>query len=304
MIVVSLQEKEFNIGVELLRIVLMIVVLHILSGSGSLEMSPYGFYRSSWGLELCCISAVDCFALISGYVGVNSSSKITGIVKLWMQVFFYSEILTIVYALISKDFNLIHFIKAAFPVIFNQYWYFTVYFVVFFFTPFFNIVVNNLEQKGLQRLVGSIVIFFSILPLLCPKVNPGGYSVAWISLMYVVGACIRKNRKFNRKINKWIFVWSICIILNYAGFCEGIISMSTALSYTSPLVLFAAISLFKIFESVTIKQDAVRKVIIYFLRSSFSAYLLHTHPLLYAYFFDSVNVLKYLMGGVLLCMLH
>ena len=71
--------KERNLGIDLLRIIsmLMIVVLHVLKKGGILENAEVNsaHYYVAWVLEALCIGAVNCYALISGYVGVNSKIK-------------------------------------------------------------------------------------------------------------------------------------------------------------------------------------------------------------------------------------
>ena len=61
-----------NLGIDILRIVSMIgvVFLHILGHGGLLDsqLSPAKF-SMVWFLELLAYPAVNCFILISGYVG-------------------------------------------------------------------------------------------------------------------------------------------------------------------------------------------------------------------------------------------
>ena len=72
-------KRERNYGIDLLRIVsmLMVVVLHVLGQGGVLKTStPLSIgYSVAWILEIAAYCAVNCYALISGYVGVNSKFK-------------------------------------------------------------------------------------------------------------------------------------------------------------------------------------------------------------------------------------
>ena len=80
-----------NYGIDLLRIVsmIMILVLHICDIGGMLTFTDrdandtvgYFFYAMSF-------CAVNCFALISGYVGYKSKHKYANIIYLTLQVIF------------------------------------------------------------------------------------------------------------------------------------------------------------------------------------------------------------------------
>lgn len=64
-----------NYGIDLLRLVSMflIVVLHSLSRGALVGVSPFNIhYEVGFLIEALTYCAVNCFALISGYVGVDS----------------------------------------------------------------------------------------------------------------------------------------------------------------------------------------------------------------------------------------
>ena len=71
-------EKKRNYGIDLLRMLsmFMIVNLHVLGQGGAMVriVGDEAGYYAAWFLETCAYCAVDCYGLISGYVGVNGSS--------------------------------------------------------------------------------------------------------------------------------------------------------------------------------------------------------------------------------------
>ena len=78
-----------NYGIDLLRLVSMflIVVLHSLSRGALVGVSPFNIhYEVGFLIEALTYCAVNCFALISGYVGVDSKFKYRRIVPIWLQV--------------------------------------------------------------------------------------------------------------------------------------------------------------------------------------------------------------------------
>ena len=90
-----IQKKERNYGIDLLRIVsmIMVVLLHVLGAGGLLEATFGINNKIVWLLEVFAFCAVNCYALISGYVGVNSKFKLSNILILWLQVFIYNFII-------------------------------------------------------------------------------------------------------------------------------------------------------------------------------------------------------------------
>ena len=78
--------KERNYGIDLLRIVsmIMVVTLHIMNAGGVLGATERmsAKYELASLLQIMTYCAVNCYALISGYVGVNSKFKISNILFL------------------------------------------------------------------------------------------------------------------------------------------------------------------------------------------------------------------------------
>ena len=82
-------EERRNYGIDLLRIVSMnmIVMLHVL-GIGSFLDNVEGItieYATMWFLETASLCAVNCFALISGYVGFGRKFKLSKLMQLWIE---------------------------------------------------------------------------------------------------------------------------------------------------------------------------------------------------------------------------
>ena len=153
----QIQKNERNFGIDLLRILAMymVVVLHVLGCGGILETCERFSvnYYVAWFLETSAYCAVDVFAMISGYVMVNTKFNGFKMIPLWLTVFFYSSILTILFKFVPSlsllhEVTKIELIKGiVFPVVSNQYWYFTAYFGMYFFIPFINKMIRNLEKK-------------------------------------------------------------------------------------------------------------------------------------------------------------
>lgn len=221
--VINKTENTRNYGVDLLRIVsmYMVVVLHVLGQGGALQeaMSPSLQYQSAWFLKILCFGAVNCYALISGYVGINSRYRYSSIAYLWLWVFFYSAGFAFIAAYLSPKIKMDAFIDGLTPVSSLDYWYFTAYFCMFFFIPLFNIILNTLSNKQLYFIASAIFILFSVMTVFSEKDlfnTYGGYSALWLSLCYILGG-IFKRTNLLFKIKPWLgmLLFLVCVIATW-----------------------------------------------------------------------------------------
>lgn len=295
----SIMNKR-NVGVDLLRIfsMFLICIIHILDNSNILYGDNNSItinYGIAWVLEIIAICAVNSYALISGYVGVDTKYKYTGIIQLWFQVIFYTLLITCVFSLWKPEVIGVKEVFAALtPVISEEYWYFTAYFAMFFFIPFLNFLVNEMKQKHVYQLVISLVGVFCIMQTLAHKDifgTFGGNSTLWLSILYIIGAYIKKynvNKKITNK--KAVLIYFICIILTWGSklFIEVITLKvfgtakggSLLFMHTSPTILVAAVMMLIIFSNLEFKEN-IAKYIVFFGKCTFSIYLIHTHPLVW-----------------------
>lgn len=158
--------RERNSGVDMLRIIatFMVLILHILGQGGLLAALPsYSIrYKAAWLIEVACYCAVNCYGLISGYVGVNSRFSYSNILRTWLQVAFYTVGAAVVLHFFMPNIVTIATIKQAFsPVTTSKYWYYTAYFCMSFFMPAMNHLLNTFPKKTALALgfVGRHFIF-------------------------------------------------------------------------------------------------------------------------------------------------
>ena len=157
-----------NYGIDLLRIVSMFMVclLHVLGHGGVLDATePQSLnYYVAWFIEIAAFCAVNCYALISGYVGVKSKYKVSNILYLWLQVAIYSVAISVVFAIIKPDtYTWKTILKSFVPVTFSQYWYFTAYFGLFLFIPILNFARNNMPRNVLKYVLWTLILIITVL---------------------------------------------------------------------------------------------------------------------------------------------
>lgn len=295
------QKAARNYGVDLLRIVsmLMVVILHILGHGGILKgVEPLSKgYAVGWFLELASYCAVNCYALISGYVGSGSRFKYSGIVGLWLQTAFYSVSIAAVAAYFLPNIGKKEVISALFPVSNNVYWYFTAYFCMYFFTPLLNKIIEGLSEKQLKAIAVTFFLVLSVLPTINGKDIfrlSNGYSAIWLAVLYILGGTVKKCNLFAKVKSGWFILAYLGFTLISFGERAGIeFYNQTATekltpvltSYTSPTVLLAAMALIIGFSRMNIGKIS-SAFIKYLAPVSFGVYLIHENP------YTRINIIK------------
>ena len=286
-------------GIELARIVAMflIVTMHVNTQGGILNsLIPFSANDTvEWLLMCVTYCAVDCYALISGYMGVTSNFRYRKMMTLWLQVAFYTVLITGAFAIfVPGSVGIMEWVKAITPASSGQYWYFSAYFAMFFFIPFLNYLLNGLDPKNLKALGLTIIVIFSIIPTVRhtdPFFVDRGYTTIWLMSLYLIGGILRKENlleKFNGKVY-FVGFW-ICALLAWGSkvLIESICFRLTGevagggvlVSNISTVIILQAICLLGMFLKVHITNKTINKVICTIAGTTFSVFVIHEHPLL------------------------
>lgn len=270
-------QKERNPGVDLLRLaaMFMVCVLHVMGPGGVMDalagrsLSRIMAANMLYGL---CYGAVDCFALISGYVGAGHPFRYSSVLRFWLQVFFYSGGITLFYAIVEPQKVGPEQIRGAFfPVLTKQYWYVTAYMGLLLLEPVLNAGLAALSKRQKAVLAGSILLVFSASSYRFEEVfgTEKGYSMLWLVLLYLVGGCLKELR-----LKQWQ-AW-LCLLLYPAA----ALGLKTGGQYVSigyvlgsiGLLLFLAHLPFPAWLGRTISRLGPL---------AFGVYLIHVHPIIY-----------------------
>ena len=307
-------ENKRNYGIDSLRIMamLMIITLHTLMRSQLLSKSaPLSLkYEVVWFIEIACYCAVDCFVLISGYVGLYARFKISRVILLWLQVFFYSFGFELLFQLASGKLDINRLIQSCFPVLTNTYWFFTQYFVLCFLMPFLNKWIYSLTIRPNIALIGILLSFFSIVPMLTQSPIPilggnynadpfftgNGYSILWFIVMYLIGATLKRASEegYLQNIKKIsllsLYFFSIFLTWLIKYICENrkeMVSAYFVVSYTGIGIVISASALFLLFSEIRFPQF-VKKSIALIAPATFAVYLIHSNPRIYPLYTNAV----------------
>ena len=307
-----------NHGLDLLRIIVtvMVVVIHLMT-YGGLQQNTAPFtksYAALWFFGIMADCAVNCFALISGYVSYESKFRYTNVVKLHLTVLFHGILLTLLLGcLVPGQVSGMDIIRSCFPLLSNTYWYFTLYVGVLLLSPLLNWLMRCLSQQWSAVLVIGIILLMSVLPTVTQReaytavtgfgrvwltvmhavknfVNVNrGFSLQWLAALYFIGAYMKKYRE-ELRCKKWAtllgyfgcvaLTWVLKLVFEGWTACVqgSMADLSMLIDYCSPTVLFAAIALVLFFSALRVPRWALRGLSV-FVPLSFSVYIIHDHPL-------------------------
>lgn len=292
-----------NVGLDALRILSMyfVLILHILLAGGILDSVPFlsSNYRAAWFLEIFAFCAVNCYALISGYVGYKANHNFSKLIMLYLQVAFYTIITTILYCYLNSSFSIVDSIRfAVLPFTSDQLWYVKAYFILFLLMPILDTVVEKTIQFRLGPILFiGLVVIFSILPCVFDIVvipTKNGYSWIWISVLYIVGA-ICKHYNFQKYVKSYLLLalYFVCnlVAFNFKIASESLMNRPVTdiyadIRYIAPTILFASLALFFLFLKIKVPAK-LHQIIESVAPTTFSVYIIHMCPLIYSTFISN-----------------
>ena len=288
---VTAQTSGRRSNIELLRIIaILMIVAHHFALFSDLTYPAGTLSVSRFWVDLLLVggkTGACIYVLITGYFLVDSRSfKPSRIVKLWLQIFFYSVAIYLILAgtgMIKFSFNdLLHSI---FPISFDQYWFATTYFLLYLFYPFINVLINNLSKKQHLTLLLLFFVLLSVIPSLLDVSYILSYFVNFV-FFYCIGGFIKRHVDMDKTPTGQCFaVAAILIVLTAAT--PSIFSLAGTMnesieSYayhffgnTSLTVILIAVFLFTGTVNTKIGDSRIINIIA---KSCFGIYLIHENP--------------------------
>lgn len=291
----TVQKPERNYGIDLLRILAMylVTVLHLLGKGGILNTADTApvTHETAWVLESFAFVSVNCFALISGYVGLRARHGIGGFLTLYVQVWTYSAGIALAAKLLRPEWvtgtDILH---ALLPVGFNEYWYFTAYAALFLFMPVLNAGAEHLSRRQFFTSAAGILLLASVYRSVLKTdiiFAKKGYSAIWLIVLYYLGAGIRKHIPVTKKAIPFGFAayiaasivgWLISLSLSGTGDYS---ERTNVIRYDSIPVVIASLGLFFAVTALPVRAKPLIKVIAFLSPLTFAVYLIQTHPIVF-----------------------
>lgn len=291
-----------NYGIDFLRLAAMfsVTALHVIGIggiiTGSALLSPQ--FLTAQLLRIAMLCAVNCYALISGYVGWDKKPKLSGLVFLWLRAVCFCVFTTALFSR-NHDLDCKTWINALLPVTTGQYWYLTAYAGLFVLMPILNLAVDKMPRRELAATLGGILLLFCVLPI-SPLTDAfylhDGYSVLWLAVMYLLGGYLGKYRTLSR-FSAWVwgllylgavlFAWAPRMLVlwwrpHYWHDAYG----NILIEYTSPTIVLAAVCLLALFSRMRL-SGGTGKRLSRLSGHAFGIYLLHAHPLVFRFLLEN-----------------
>ncbi|MBQ9516641.1 MAG: acyltransferase [Eubacterium sp.] len=258
-------------------------------------------------LEMGGKIGVNVFVLISGYFLIEAKSfKISKIVKLWLQVFFYSALLFCVTIYITKEFHLSMLPNLFLPISFRDWWFVSAYFVMYLISPLLNKALNSLSKKQYLRVIIVAVVMWSVIPTLF-NVYLESNSLLWFITLYAIAGYIRKFNPFE-KYDRKLFLFAAVVLAVVSLALRillfdilDVVNTKFQPYVNSPynmqylLTLLISICIFVYFSKLDIQYN---KAINTVSSTTFAIYLIHDYPSIREYLWNYVFVYTKYLGSI------
>ncbi len=223
--------QKRNSTIELLRIIsmLMIVFHHFaIHGDFSFDESQFTIPRLWYNfINMGGRIGVDIFILISGYYLINNTEikiNFKRLLKFWMQVFFYSILITVVFKIFNiGDIGIKEILKSFLPITFCKWWFASAYFFLYIFHPYLNKLLRSLTKEEFKHLLIVMAICWSFIPTFL-RSNHNGNQFIWLVCLYCFAAYINLYG-FSVKYNQMTYIlgWVMFSLVTYS--CSTLIML-------------------------------------------------------------------------------
>lgn len=267
------RKKIRSSNLELYRIIVMLLIVahHYVVNSGLFETimnSPMTVSSSvmilfgAWGK-----TGINCFVLITGYFMCKSSFTWQKLLKLYLQITFYTLIIYGIFCITSHEvLSIRNILSKLWPVKSIANGFVSCFLIFYLFIPFLNVFLNNLGKSYHLRLIILLLFSFSLLPSI-PGFSLTFNYVGWFIVLYLIGSYIRSygvNIKVSHSFWGWltlisIFIASICVLsityLKHKGYIHSLSPYFLIHDSNKILSLAIAVSSFMYFKDLKIPHS-------------------------------------------------
>lgn len=297
----EIQKSKRNPGFELLRIVamLMIITLHYNSQTGALlqlGIPATGTAVFANIMESFAITGLNVYVLLSGFFLSKGRVKLSRILQLIAQVYFYTFVISLVMMLVgtyslqagNTTYKLVEYL---FPISSEHYWFVTAYVIMYVLAPVMNAAVEKLSRIRMKAVIIGLLVWFcfikSIVPVLFPT-DHFGYDYGWFICLYLIAAYIRKYNVvlfYSARKSAMVFLISCAVIatmsisLYYINFNHGGLAHYSEVPFNLNFffTLTGSLGLFSFFRFYRMREGKAADVVRFVGPLTFGVYLLHMH---------------------------
>ena len=130
-------------------------------------------------------------------------------------------------------------------------------------------------------------------------INPidktAGFGVLWFIILYLSAAYLKKYYKPNKKPLKYFLLYLLTAVLNLSfhsafGHLGEVWGYSMVRDYNNVLVYLGAIFLFMAFLNVEVKNNTIKRIVLFFSPLTFAVYLIHESYFVSPWLWDTINI--------------
>ena len=309
-----MERKERQSNIELLRIFAILIIIghHFVIHGKLYECTDISFVNRIW-IQYLLLSGklgVSLFILISGYFLIEMPKhKVEKLVKLWLQIFTYSILAYLVYTVIlyfisgEKTFQFSELLKNCFPLVYQNWWFASTYFVLYLFSHFLNRFLTSLSKNQYKKLLALESVCWCIIPTMFGKTFECNH-LLWFFYLYSIAGYIRRFNVINELpyfgikyiVGAFLIAFGVLFCVDRAKvFLLKLSNYQTEYSYfvgengeqrLMLLIMTVSLLLFIGFQKIEIRNN---KVINHFSSATFGIYLIHDNLYLRSILWSLVN---------------
>ena len=300
------RQTDRQTGPEVLRIIAMLlIVFHHFALHGGIDYTTFSLNNAYLNIvEFGGKIGVNVFVIITGYFSCTSKFSFQKIFKLLFAVEFYSLTLMIVSLFTgAQEFRVMLFVKGVFPLLFDGYWFVTIYIILYVLSPFLNAGIGKLRKTHLSFIIVFLLMLYCILPNTIGRLKPISsfeYSIViWFVTMYLIGGYFR-HYGFplikHTTIALVLLIMSVFIMFgartlqlyldtDYSGKIAEFIKAFAEYNPNSIMSLVISILMFCVFLPIKFRGN---KLFFSISKATFGVYLIHDNPLFNKYMWENI----------------
>ena len=190
-------------NMELLRMVSMmgITILHILYWNDAIltESSTITGLRTAGSvLESLCVPVVATYVMISGYYDTSEEFRLSRLLRLLAEVWFYSIGLHLVLravGVVPPGESIWDLARYVLPVMMGHYWFVTAFVVMEILAPLLTAAAERVDRRTLRGVIGGLLVYECVLKTVLPfqlTEDGQGYDFSFFLLLFLIAAYLRR----------------------------------------------------------------------------------------------------------------
>ncbi len=312
-----MKNKERNLNFDLMRMISMFLIIawHIIIHGAVLSNCKNYALRLILDMSTYFIVVhVNSFVLLTGHFQSTSACKCSKVIKLFLQVLFYSVAILILAINLDwvKGFHIVDLFNNITLNALNNYWFIKTYLILYLFSDFINKFIDRLSKEEYKNFLILGFFLLSVIPFITGYrvLENTGFSLINFIYLYTIGGYFRryplkesyhfKNMTLNGYRCLLIFLFFILGLSNFfvnhlaieAKTMGGLLTeisniiLASRLHYATPFVIIQSFVYFEFFKTLNCKRKIWGKISCLI----FGIYLIHDNPLIREHIYKILKI--------------